>query len=890
MAGPADAPPADLTVITTHINADFDALASLLAAQKLYPDARVVFPGSQEKNLRTFFISSLVYLFNMTEVQAVDLARVKRLVLVDTRQPGRIGRLAGLIERPGVEIHIYDHHPAGDGDIRGELEACAPTGATVTILIEEIRRRGIALSPDEATIMCLGLYEDTGSFTFPSTTERDLLAGAFLLSQGANLNVVADLIARELTPEQIALLNDLIQAANRLNINGVEIVMTSIAREAYIPDFAFLVQKMVKMENLEVIFALALMESKVYIVARSRIEEVDVGAVLGALGGGGHAYAAAATVKGQTLTQTEHQLLAVLYERIKTRRVAASLMSSPAIAVEPGVSCEEANGVLTRYNINALLVVRKADGREDLRGYITRQVIEKALFHKLGAVPVREYMSTEVASVGPEADLREIQKKIMDHKQRILPVLDDGRIAGVITRTDLLNVLVGRDEPPSALEPLRDAFNPRRRNIARFMQERLPRHVAGRLREIGSVADAMGCGAYAVGGFVRDLFLYRGDEDLDIVIEGDGIAFAREYGRISGARIHTHEKFGTAVIIYPDGFTIDVASARMEYYKFPAALPVVELSSIKLDLYRRDFTINTLAVQLNPERFGILIDFFNAQKDIKEKAIRVLHNLSFVEDPTRVFRAIRFEQRFGFTIGRLTTGLIQNAVRMDFFRELSGRRVFNELQLILQEENPAAAVARLNDFGLLRVVHPGLVCDKAMLARLNAVQQVLSWYDLLFLNESYMKWAVYFLALIHRCETQQAREICSRFELAPRLQTLFVEGRAAAEDCLHGLTRRLPADNRTLYRQLDGFRTELVLFMMAAAEQEKVKRAVSHYVTALRRTTTSLKGRDLKALGVPPGPIYREVLQALLDARLNERVRTREEELDLARELIRART
>src|SRR5512139_218505 len=179
MAGPADDSPADVTVITTHINADFDALASLLAAQKLYPDARVVFPGSQEKNLRTFFISSLVYLFNMTEVQAVELERVKRLVLVDTRQAGRIGRLAGLVGRPGVEVHVYDHHPAGDGDIRGELEACAPTGATVTILIDEIRRRGIALSPDEATIMCLGLYEDTGSFTFPSTTERDLLAGAF---------------------------------------------------------------------------------------------------------------------------------------------------------------------------------------------------------------------------------------------------------------------------------------------------------------------------------------------------------------------------------------------------------------------------------------------------------------------------------------------------------------------------------------------------------------------------------------------------------------------------------------------------------------------------------------------------------------------------------------
>ena len=887
MASRANDAPADLTVITTHTNADFDALASLLAAQKLYPGAHVVFPGSQEKNLRTFFISSLVYLFNLTDLQAIDPARVKRLVLVDTRQGGRIGKLAALVGRPGVEIHIYDHHPAGDTDIRGDVEACEPTGANVTILVDLIRRRDLPVTPDEATIMCLGLYEDTGSFTFPSTTEQDFLAGAFLLSKGANLNVVSDLIARELNPEQIALLNDLIQAANRLNINGVEVVMTSISREAYIPDFAFLVQKMVKMENLEVIFALALMESKVYIVARSRTEEVDVGALLGTLGGGGHAYAAAATVKGQTLTQTENQVLALLYEKIKARRVAASLMSAPAISVDPEVSCEEANALLTRYNVNALLVVRKADGREELRGYITRQVIEKALFHKLGEVPVREYMSTEVASVGPDADLREIQSKIMDNKQRILPVVQEGRIAGVITRTDLLNVLVGREEPSSALEPLRDAFNPRMRNVTRFMQERLPRRVVARLREIGSVASSLGVGAYVVGGFVRDLFLYRGDEDLDIVIEGDGIAFAREYGRISGARIHTHEKFGTAVITYPDGFTIDVASARMEYYKFPAALPVVEMSSIKLDLYRRDFTINTLTIQLNPDRFGILIDFFNAQKDLKEKSIRVLHNLSFVEDPTRVFRAIRFEQRFSFAIGRLTAGLIHNAVRMDFFRELSGRRVFHELQLILQEERPAAAVSRLNDFGLLRVVHPGLVCDKHMLALLTAVQQVLSWFDLLFLNESYMKWAVYFLALIHRCDTQQARDICRRFELAPRLQALFVEGRAGVEECLHGLTRKLPADPSTVYHLLNGVRTELVLFMMAAAEQDKVKKAISHYFTSLRRTTISLKGQDLKALGIPPGPIYGRVLRGVLDARLNGRVHTRNEELELARALVR---
>ena len=173
-------------------------------------------------------------------------------------------------------------------------------------------------------------------------------------------------------------------------------------------------------------------------------------------------------------------------------------------------------------------------------------------------------------------------------------------------------------------------------------------------KKIGKTAEDFNYNAYVIGGFVRDLFLYRSNEDIDVVIEGDGIAFARQFSKEMGTRVHTHEKFGTAVVIFPDGFKIDVASARMEYYKFPAALPTVEMSSLKLDLFRRDFTINTLAIELNPEKFGKLLDFFSAQKDIKDKVLRVLHNLSFVEDPTRVFRALRFEQRFGFTIGKLT--------------------------------------------------------------------------------------------------------------------------------------------------------------------------------------------------------------------------------------------
>ena len=202
-----------LTVITTHINADFDAMASLLAAQKLYPDAVVVFPGSQEKNLRNFFIKSMVYLFNMADIKDIEFSKVKRLVLVDTRQAKRIGRMAGLLEQPDLEIHVYDHHPPAPNDIEGHHIVHELTGANVTLLVEKIREAGLSVSADEATIMGLGVYEDTGSFTFPSTTERDLKTAAWLLSKGANLNIITNLITREITPEQVSLLNDLFQRA-----------------------------------------------------------------------------------------------------------------------------------------------------------------------------------------------------------------------------------------------------------------------------------------------------------------------------------------------------------------------------------------------------------------------------------------------------------------------------------------------------------------------------------------------------------------------------------------------------------------------------------------------------------------------------------------------------
>ena len=319
-----------MEVITTHTNADFDAMASMLAAKKLYPDAVVAFSGSQEQGLRDFFVQSTFYAFDFAKIKDVDFDQVTRLILVDIRDPNRIGPFNKLLDAQSLEIHVYDHHPLTDGDIRGEIEHIHEVGATVTIFVEILKERGIFITPDEATIMMLGIYEDTGSLTFASTTTRDYQAAAYLLESGANLNIVSDMLTRELTVEQVELLGEMIQNREVHNFNGIDVTVITVTNETYVGDVAVLVHKIIDMENLDTLFVLALLGDRTYLVARSRIDEVDAGEVALAFGGGGHATAASASIKGMTLVEAQEKLMDVLDEVIRPIRTASPNVSPKA--------------------------------------------------------------------------------------------------------------------------------------------------------------------------------------------------------------------------------------------------------------------------------------------------------------------------------------------------------------------------------------------------------------------------------------------------------------------------------------------------------------------------------------------------------------------------------
>jgi tRNA nucleotidyltransferase (CCA-adding enzyme) len=419
--------------------------------------------------------------------------------------------------------------------------------------------------------------------------------------------------------------------------------------------------------------------------------------------------------------------------------------------------------------------------------------------------------------------------------------------------------------------------------ISKLMKERLPERIHQLLIQFGKVGDDLGYPVYAIGGFVRDLLMRVENFDIDIVVEGDGIRLAEEFEKRFPCRIRTHRKFGTAIILFPDGLKVDVATARLEVYESPAALPKVERTSLKADLYRRDFTINTLAIRLNSANFGELVDFFGGIKDIKDKVIRVLHNLSFVEDPTRIFRAIRFEQRFKFQISKHTLNLMRNAVEMGLIDRLSGGRIFSELVLILEEDNPIPALKRMKDFNLFPLLHPHLQFDEERMRLFEQIHQVINWFDLLFLEERYDRWLIYFYGLIDGLSETHTIELCDRLMMNERLKKKVLEGR---EQALQSLLQffswnqqgREPKRSE-IFALLDPLSTEVKLFMMGKTTQPTTRRSISLYFTQLKDTKPLLRGSDLIQLGMKPGPLIKKSLEKLRKARLDEEVKTREDEI-----------
>jgi tRNA nucleotidyltransferase (CCA-adding enzyme) len=566
------------------------------------------------------------------------------------------------------------------------------------------------------------------------------------------------------------------------------------------------------------------------------------------------------------------ELLDMLPDIIQPATTVAEAMSLGVQVLTPESTVDDAAEQMRRTGHEGYPVVRD----DHVIGLVTRRAVDRAQQFHMTNAPVTQVMDVGNITVSPADSVEYVQQLMIESGWGQIPVVEEGRIVGVVTRTDLIT-LWGMPPEPS-----------RRLKTAARVERALAEPVLALVHRISRIAHHMDFVPYFVGGLVRDLLLGQPIVDIDMVVEGDAVALANRLASELGGRVIAHRRFGTAkwilaavvwakVVDFVSSQdvlppSIDFVTARTEFYTYPTALPQVAQSSIKQDLHRRDFTINTLAIRLDPDHWGELLDFYGGEADLEQGVIRVLHSLSFIDDPTRILRAARLESRLGFHLDPRSEQLIEGALPL--LKRVSGDRIRHELELIFREDEPERALCRLDELDALSHVHPGLQCDHWLKARYRALRERLDpeiWEfksdDMLF---------VHLALLAYRLEEEGLQALSKRLKVK----------RDHGEDLLlvRDLRQRLPelaglSRPSATYRLLQPYPARVLAVNWIASERETVQGALFSYQVAWRLVEPEITGDDLKAMGLDPGPLFGQLLSMLRDARLDGEVSSRQEEM-----------
>lgn len=800
-------------LIVLQKGADLDALSSALGVQKLYEDALLLTPRHLSRRAGQVF-KAFRHLFRTTEEMPSEFV----LVLVDTRY------IPEGVERDRIRgFIVYDHHPEGEVErFEGRVEK---VGATTTLVVEELMKRGVNLTGEEATLIALGIYEDTGNFTYEGTTSRDLEAVAWLLSKGLDLRTLRRFLSEGYTKDQIEAVSSILSSVEKVYLRGKEIAVATAVLEKYEPDITSLLYEVRDLKEADAFFVVVEAEGKTYVFGRSQDEEIDVGKVLSHFGGGGHREAGALKAENLPAQRIKDLIVNFLRSGGSVRIRVGDLMTSPPFVIEAKTPVREALELLTERGFAGAPVV---NDKGKLVGVVSKKVLLKVarLFPE---DPVESFALRDVHTLGPGDPVWEAEEILTRFGQTLIPVVERGKVVGVITRFDILRKL---------REDLGD-LKARRKRVS------IPGYIGDLVREIGSIAEDLGHRVYLVGGVVRDMILGREVKDVDFVVEGNAIDLAKKVAERFGVELHPFPEFGTAHLKVGD-FKLEFATARRETYPKPGSYPKVERASLKEDLIRRDFTINALAVSVNPEDFGTLIDFFDGLKDLKEGVIRVLHPVSFIEDPVRVLRALRFAGRFGFRISRSTEKLLRQAVKLELLREAPKGRVMNEIRLALKEDRLPEILKLYRKYGVLEQIIEGFRWKGDLEDRILALSRVVHWHSLQFPEERIDYGWVFLMVLLSTLKKEKTLEFLTDISAPAWVRENAV--RVSAD--LGRIRRELKKAQRNseIYKTLKNLHISLLLILMT---YEDVRDKVKIFLEKLRKVKVPPeKVEELKKMGL----------------------------------------
>ncbi len=894
-----------MDLILCHTTADFDTLGAAVGLACLHPGSRIVLTGGGHPAVRTFLALHRDE-YPLIERRAVTVSMIRSITVVDTHQRSRVGAAAAWIEHAiaaQLPITIYDHHTESCPDMPGEqyIEA---VGATTTLVVEALRQANQSISPTQATVMALGIHVDTGSLTFAQTTPRDAYALAWLMEQGANQETIAEAVEPGLSDTLQGLLSTALDTTDVQQIEGYTIGTVYLETANFVPGLSGLASHLMALLGLDSLLLAAAYTSKaqprLILISRTRPQTgMNCGALLQPYGGGGHVCAASANFTTHEPDTVFKQLCDAVIQAHSQSVTAQDVMSSPVRTIRPGTSVSDAQRILLRYGHSGLCV---ADDRGKLEGIISRRDIDLALHHGFSHAPVKGYMTLNLKTITPPTSLSEIQSLMVTYDVGRLPVLDGDQLVGIVTRTDVLRQMY----PAQAID--NDVLTPLKTNVYQRLQTSLQVYPTALdsqelwtlLTHITLAAQQRGWHLYLVGGAVRDLLMAPvGNQvslkDIDLVvdsfqspvIEGAGVVLAQQLQQqYPEADLQVHGEFQTAALIWRARtdhapLMIDIATARTEFYPYPAANPEVEPSSIRQDLYRRDFTINAMAIRLTAPQPGLLLDFFGGYLDLQQRQVRVLHANSFIEDPTRIFRAVRFAVRLGFAIDAQTETFIRYAVDSGIYADLQTQktkkrlpalqtRLKAELAYIFQADYWAQSLGLLDKLGALSCLHPSLSIDAQLWRQIHRVGR---WRQR-FAKEvgddiGVAPWLMRLEVLLARVEVRS--QIATNLQL-PLGSIQRLEQLASVESTLlERFKQAEPPKPSVIYQTLALYDLPILL-LVSVRHPQQIGTYVWHYITQLIHVRPPINGHHLKQLGYPPGPRYRQMLNALTYAVLDGKI------------------
>ena len=622
-------------LITSHLNTDFDSLASMIAIQKLYPDAVICPPVSMSRKVRDFMAKhGRHWATKILKPKKIPLDEVTLMIVVDTRSRSRIGPFAALAGRQDVAVHVYDHHPATPDDIPAEELVYEPIGAATTMILEHLLNERKDITPEEATLFALGIYDDTGAMTYETTTERDIAAISYLRELGADLSGILAQVESDMSADDKRLLDDLAENARELYINGAKVYLTWAETDEYVQGLSVFVNKL--KEHVDSHVTIAVVNNggkKINIIARSAEGVLNVKEFLEPYGGSGHYQAGSATLTDRDIHELAAEIESRLHGAITPMMKVSDIMTSPVIAVSPEARVDEGYRTMLRFGLKSLPV---ADAEGEVVGIMTRKDLDKAHLHGLDRAKISDFMTQGIISLNAEASIDEAHRMMATYGFEKMPVLDEnGKLVGTLSRADLLKALYhsGQFSGEDTSRERDSAGFLWIENVSHLMEESFSLKTLSLLRRVGAKAHELGMRlgmrAYLVGGTVRDILMGVNNTDIDISVEGDAEKLVSSWDE-PGCKATLHGRYKTGTITFPDGEKVDVATARREFYEYAAAVPTVQNSSLKQDLSRRDFTVNAMSISLSEDDWGTLTDNFGGRADLKDKQLKILHNLSFV--------------------------------------------------------------------------------------------------------------------------------------------------------------------------------------------------------------------------------------------------------------------